>query len=85
MWLSISGEQWRITAIEDKMLLLEKGFEDEPATMQIDLSKAKWTKYVEAAVAVLETLNQENGPGECHDSRPDSPRGAGTRDASPLM
>jgi hypothetical protein len=57
-WLSISGEQWRITAIEDKMLLLEKGFEDEPATMQIDLSKAKWTKYIEAAVSVLEALNQ---------------------------
>jgi hypothetical protein len=56
MWLSIKGEQWRITAIEDRMLCLEKRFEDQPETMQIDLNRAKWEKYTEAALAVLEPL-----------------------------
>ena len=30
MWMSVAGEQWRIIAVEDKMLCLEKGFEDKP-------------------------------------------------------
>jgi hypothetical protein len=54
MWLSIRQEQWRITAIEDRMLHLEKGFGDKPETMQIDLGRARWAKYIEAAIAVLE-------------------------------
>ena len=54
MWLSIAGEQWRITAIEDRIIILERTLEDKPETKQIDLTKAKWTKYVEAACAVIE-------------------------------
>jgi hypothetical protein len=53
MWLSIRGEQWRIRGIEDRQLILEKGFE-ESETMVIDLATAKWGSYVEAAAAVLE-------------------------------
>jgi hypothetical protein len=56
MWLSIRQEQWRITGVEDHMLCLEKRFEDKPETMQIDLAKAKWTKYCEAAAASLADL-----------------------------
>jgi hypothetical protein len=55
MWLSIRQEQWRIVGVEDKMLCLEKGFE-ERETLQIDLSKAKWTKYIAAAVEMLDVL-----------------------------
>jgi hypothetical protein len=55
-WLSINQEQWRIVGVEDRMLHLERGFEDKPETMQIDLSKAKWTKYCEAAVRALEAM-----------------------------
>jgi hypothetical protein len=66
MWLSIAGEQWRIKAIEDRTMLLERGFsEDAPETKQIDLSKAKWNKYVDAAVMMLEAMREnEKGPPE---------------------
>jgi hypothetical protein len=55
MWLSIAGEQWRIREIEDKTMLLEKIFGEwnEPEQRQINLSTAKWDKYVEAAVGML--------------------------------
>lgn len=56
MWLSIRGEQWRITGVEDRILHLEKRYEDKPETMQIDLNRAKWGKYVEAATALLDHL-----------------------------
>lgn len=54
-WLSISGEQWRITGIEDRTLHLEKMTFDakEPERKQIDLNRADWTKNTEAALAVL--------------------------------
>jgi hypothetical protein len=55
MWISINQEQWRIVGVEDRMLCLEKGFEDKE-TLQIDLSKAKWTKYIAAAVELLDVL-----------------------------
>jgi hypothetical protein len=58
MWLSISGEQWRVTTIEDRMLHLEKGFEEPRQAMQIDLNRARWTKYTESAVAAL----KQRGP-----------------------
>lgn len=58
MWLSIRQESWRILAIEDRMLCLERGFEDKPETMQIDLNKAKWNKYCEAAA---ESLRRSEG------------------------
>ena len=53
MWLSINREQWRILGVEDKMLCLERRFEDKPETMQIDLAKAKWEKYCVAASQAL--------------------------------
>ncbi len=56
MWLSIAGEQWRITAIEDRMLCLQKGFQADVETKQIDLNRARWDKYTEAAVKVLEGM-----------------------------
>jgi hypothetical protein len=51
------------------MLMLERGFEDKPAQMQINLATAKWRKYVEAATAVLEAI----APQECHDLGGSSP------------
>jgi hypothetical protein len=57
MWMSYASEQWRITAIEDRMLHLEKmSFDDKTETKQIDLNRARWDKYTEAAVAVLEAM-----------------------------
>jgi hypothetical protein len=58
MWLSIAGEQWRVAAIEDRILCLEKWMEDNsrPETKQIDLNRAKWEKYTEAAIAALGAL-----------------------------
>jgi len=56
MWLSIAGEQWRITAIEDKMLCLQKGFQADVETKQIDLNRARWDKYIESAVGVLDAM-----------------------------
>lgn len=56
MWLSIAGEQWRITALEDRVLHLEKRFEDKPEAKQIDLNRARWDKYIESATAVLEAM-----------------------------
>ena len=58
MWLSIAGEQWRVTAIEDRIMILERAFEDAPEVKQIDLTKAKWNKYVEAACAVIEAQKE---------------------------
>jgi hypothetical protein len=55
MWLSLAGEQWRITGVEDRMLHLERRF-DEPETRQIDLNRARWTKYTAAAVEALEAM-----------------------------
>ncbi len=52
MWLSISSRAWRILGIEDQMLFLNSFGEEK----QIDLNRAKWEKYTEAAVAVLEAM-----------------------------
>jgi hypothetical protein len=52
-WLSIAGEQWRITAIEDRQLLLERMDE---AQKQIDLNRADWGAYNAAAATVLEAF-----------------------------
>lgn len=58
MWLSIAGEQWRIAAIEDRMLLLEKMTFDsnQPETRQIDLNRADWSRHQEAALAILDAM-----------------------------
>jgi hypothetical protein len=57
-WMSYAGEQWRIAAIEDRILHLERmTFEGvEREKKQIDLNRAKWTSYVEAAAAVLAAM-----------------------------
>jgi hypothetical protein len=64
MWISISGEQWKIAAIEDRMLILEKmAFDDrKPETRQIDLNRADWTKHTEAELAVLKAMSEKRGP-----------------------
>jgi hypothetical protein len=49
-WLVSQGRAWRIRGIEDKTLMLDSFGEQ----WQIDLSRAKWEKYCEAAAAVLE-------------------------------
>jgi hypothetical protein len=51
MWVG----PWRIVAVEDRTLCMEKYMEIEgkPETRQIDLTKADWTKYITSAVAVL--------------------------------
>lgn len=59
MWLSIAGEQWRIAAVESRMLCLEKmTFDGSVETRQIDLSKAKWDGYIIAATAVLDAMRE---------------------------
>ena len=49
MWLIMSQRAWRIVAIEDRMLILDSFGEQT----QVDLSRAKWEKYTEKAVEVL--------------------------------
>jgi hypothetical protein len=49
-WLQIAGRAWRIIAIEDRMLILDSFGEDK----QINLTSARWEKYVEAATTVLD-------------------------------
>ena len=55
MWVG----PWRVVAIEERMLLMERYLEIEgqPETRQIDLSKADWTKYTETAIEVLATMS----------------------------
>jgi hypothetical protein len=53
-WLVTEGRAWRILGIEDKTLFLDSFGE----TRQIDLARAKWDKYCEAAAAVLEAARQ---------------------------
>jgi hypothetical protein len=62
MWMSYSGEQWRIVAIEDRMLHLEKMWfsEKQREIKTIDLNRARWDGYVDAAVAVLSNLVLDN-------------------------
>lgn len=60
MWISIAGEQHRITAIEDRILLLERRFDNEPTIVQIDLNKTKWNNYIKAAVAMLEGMRERD-------------------------
>jgi hypothetical protein len=58
MWLSLAGEQWRIVAIEDHLLHLNKmSFDNKVQTKWIDLGRARWTNYIDAAVAVLEAYS----------------------------
>jgi hypothetical protein len=56
VWLSYSGEQWRIVGVEDRMLHLARMTFDgkEPEQKSIDLGRAHWDRYIESAVAVLE-------------------------------
>ena len=55
MWLQIAGEPWRIVGIEDRTLMLRKAF--ETTERQIDLNKAKWGAYVEAAAGLLAAMS----------------------------
>ena len=50
MVLMSQGREWRIVGVEDKMMILKSDGEQ----WQIDLSRATWDKYVEAAAAALE-------------------------------
>jgi hypothetical protein len=58
MWLQIAGHMWRIAGVESKMLLLDNLFGEGK---QIDLSKAKWEKYVEAALEALKGRGDAGG------------------------
>lgn len=48
-WMTMSQRAWRVLGIEDKMLLLDSFGE----RTQVDLSKAKWEKYLDKAVEAL--------------------------------
>jgi hypothetical protein len=50
MWLQVAGRAWRITAIEDRMLILDSFGEDK----QINLTTARWDNYIAAATAALQ-------------------------------
>jgi hypothetical protein len=54
-WFLSQGRAWRVLGIEDHMLMLNSFGEEK----QIDLSRAKWAKYCEAAAAALEA---QKGP-----------------------
>ena len=56
MWVSINQEQWRIAAIEDRVLHLQKGFQSDKEIKQIDLNLAKWDKYIQSAETLLMSL-----------------------------
>lgn len=49
-FLMSQGREWRIAGVEDKTMILKSDGEQ----WQIDLSRATWGKYVEAAAAALE-------------------------------
>jgi hypothetical protein len=51
-WFVSEGRAWRITGIEDKMLLLFSFGEQ----WQIDLSRAKWENYCAHHAAALEAM-----------------------------
>ena len=57
MWVSINQEQWRIVAIEDRILHLQKGFQADVERKQIDLAQAKWDKHNAAAIELLKAAN----------------------------
>ena len=48
-FLMSEGRQWRIVGVEDKTMILTS----DGAQWQIDLSRATWGKYIEAAAAAL--------------------------------
>ena len=50
MWLTMSQRAWRIVTVESRVLFLESFGEQT----QVDLSRAKWEKYIEKAVEVLD-------------------------------
>ena len=54
MWLIMSQRAWRIVTIESRVLFLESFGEHT----QVDLSRAKWEKYVEKAVEALNAMVQ---------------------------
>jgi hypothetical protein len=54
-WFTSQGRSWRILGVEDKTLILDSFGEQ----WQIDLSRAKWEKYTEAAAALLEALREK--------------------------
>src|SRR4029077_3814978 len=49
-WLIMSQRAWRIQTIEDRMMVLDSFGE----STQIDMSRAKWDKYIEKAVEAME-------------------------------
>jgi len=51
--LIVSQSAWRIRAIEDKILYLERGWEPEIERFEIDLSRARWQAYCQKAVEFL--------------------------------
>ena len=58
MWLTLSQRAWRIIGIEDKIMILESFGEQT----QIDLSRAKWEKYIEKAGEALEAMRKNGAP-----------------------
>jgi hypothetical protein len=53
IWLTVKGEAWAIRSIEDKVMHLWRGWEPDVERMSIDLSRARWSSYCDAAVAFL--------------------------------
>jgi hypothetical protein len=51
-WLQVAGRAWRIVGIEDRMLILDSFGEGK----QIDLNRARWDNYTEAAAQMLDVL-----------------------------
>jgi hypothetical protein len=48
-WLIMSQRAWRIQTIEDRMMVLDSFGE----STQVDMSRAKWDKYIEKAVEAM--------------------------------
>ena len=67
VWLIMSQRAWRITAVEDRMLILDSFGEQT----QVDLSRAKWGQYIEKATQALDAMRQKNPSGEM----PQTPEG----------
>ena len=55
-WLTLRGSAWKIRAIEDKMLMLWRGWRPEVEYDSLDLSQytpAQWARYCDKAVELL--------------------------------
>ena len=60
MWINMSQRAWRIISVESRVMFLESFGEQT----QIDLTKAKWEKWTEKALEVLNATRKKEGDSQ---------------------